>query len=75
MSYKLTIFQKFSDGDETRAQTHTEAVDLKEAFNDARIEAMTVRLHANPPKDYTKPPIFERISAYPTLSLRGRNYD
>ena len=68
MSYYVTIFQKFDDGDVTKTKTHTDSFHLHEAFDDARMEAMTVRLHTG--RDYTKPPIFETISAYPTLSLK-----
>ena len=68
MSYTVSIFQKFDDGDETKAKTNTDSVMLHDAFDDARIEIMTQRMHNG--RDYTKPPIFETIAAYPTLSLR-----
>ena len=68
MSYYISIYQRFDDGDEIRTKSHTDSFHLHEAFDDARMEAMTVRLHTG--RDYTKPPIFEKITAYPTISLK-----
>lgn len=68
MSYTVSLFQKFDDGDITRVKTNTESFHLHEAYDDARMEAITQRMNSG--RDHTKPPIFERLTAYPTLSLR-----
>lgn len=69
MSYLVTVFNKYSGGDELRLKFETDSVMLEDVWMDADIEVMTYRMHNQ--QNYCERPIFQRIMARPKQSLRG----
>lgn len=73
MSYKVHVFNKYAAGDELRLTFHSESVMLSDVWFDAACEVFTHRMHNQ--QNYCEQPVFQRIMARPTQSLRGRTKD
>lgn len=74
MTYFVKVFNRYSDGTVSRVEFDTESKMISDVKLDAQVESLTTRMNDPFVKNWTSPPIFQKIWALPLKEYKP-DYD